>query len=183
MKTTTKISALIFALAMIACGEPSLEKYYVNNQEKDNFVVLNIPSSMFVNTDTVLSKKEKATLKSIEKANILVYPLTEGANTSFEKEKTKLGEILKDEKYTLLMKMGSSGKQFRLMYLGEPGSIDELIVYGYSDEIGFGVARILGDDMDPEAMIELAKSLKNSDNLNFEGIKGLEAVFPQKESE
>lgn len=182
MKTTTKISVLIFSIMLIACSEPSLEKYYVDHQEKDNFIVMNIPSSMFVETGSELSKEEKATLEQVEKANILAFPVTKENKVVFEKEKAKVEKILKDEKYKLLIKMGTPDKQFRLMYLGDPNAIDEMIVYGSSDEAGFGVARILGDDMNPKAIIELVKSLGDK-NLNIEGMENLKAMFHEQKQD
>lgn len=182
MKTTTKISILIFSVMMIACGQPSLEKYYVDHQEKDNFIVMNIPSSMFMETDSKLSNEEKTTLKHVEKANILAFPLTKENKVTYEKEKAEVEEILKDEKYKLLMKIGGRDKQFKLMYLGDPNAIDEMIVYGSSDEAGFGVARILGDDMNPKAIIELVKSLGDK-NLNIEGIENLKAMFDEQKND
>lgn len=181
MKPTVKIASILSAFLLVACGGPSLEKYYVDNQEKDNFVVMNIPSSMLVGDVSELSEKEKETLQKVEKANVLAFPLNEENKAVFEKEKAELETILKDEKYKLLMKFGSSDQQFKLMYVGAPESIDEMIVYGASEEMGFGVARILGDDMDPSGMIKLMKSLKDKNvEVNIEGLEEIKKAFEKE---
>lgn len=168
---------------MVACGGPSLEKYYVNNQEKDNFIVVNVPANLFLENNAGLSTEEKATLQKVEKANVLVFLIKEGNEAVFKKEKATLENILKNEKYKLLMKFGSPERQFRLMYLGDADAIDEMIVYGSSSDMGFGVARILGDNMDPGKMIELMKSMQNKDNLNIGGIKALSSIFSNKKQD
>ena len=179
MKATTKLLFGIFSLSLIACNGPSLEKYYVDHQEQDDFVVLNIPTSTLIADKSELSAEEIETLESMEKANILVFPLTDENKTVFEKEKADLENILKSEKYKLLMKFGSSDQQFKLMYEGDPESIDEMIVFGSSDEMGFGVARILGKNMNPGALVKLAKSLDSS-SINVEEIQGLKNIFESK---
>ena len=169
------------AFLLIACGGPSLEKYYVENQENDNFVVLNIPADILISNDSALSEKEKASLESIEKANVLAFPLNAENKVVFEEEKTELEQILKNKKYKLLMKFGGSDQQFKLMYTGDSEAIDEMVVYGASKEMGFGVARILGDNMNPNGMIKLMKALKNSDaEINLEGIEAFGEIFEQK---
>lgn len=182
MKTLAKTFTALSVFLLMACGGPSLEKYYVENQEKDNFVVVNVPSDVLIGDASKLSKEEKTTLKKIEKANVLAFPVNEKNKATFKKEKAELEKILKDEEYKLLMKFGSPEKEFKLMYTGDPEAIDEIIVYGSSEEAGFGVARILGNDMDLGAMMKLVKSLKEKNvELNIEGIEGLQTMFEKEE--
>lgn len=179
MKPTTKILFAIFSISLIACNGPSLEKYYVENQDQKDFIVMSIPSSGLIADASTLSEKDRKTLNSIEKANILAFPVNNGNKTIYEKEKAELENILKDEKYKLLMKYGSEDGQFKLMYEGDPESIDEMIVFGSSDGTGFGVARILGNNMNPSDIMSLAKSLDSS-NIDLEGIKDLHKIFDSK---
>lgn len=181
MKSTTKILLGIFTFSLVACGGPSLEKYYVENQEKDNFIVMNIPSNILSGAASdKLSEKEKTALQRVEKANILAFPLTGENKATFEKEKDALENILNDDHYKLLMKFGSAGNEVRLMYLGDPESIDEMIVYGASDERGFGVARILGNDMNPGDILNILKSL-DEDQLDMEGLGDFKAMLHKKD--
>ncbi len=179
MNTTMKSLVAILFLSLIACDGPSLEKYYVNHENQDNFLVVNIPTSTLIGDTSKLSAEQVETLQSMKKANILVYPLNDKNKSAFEKEKADLENILKNENYKLLMKFGSSDKQFRLMYEGDPESIDEMVVFGSSDEMGFGVARILGKNMNPGEIMNLMKSL-DSTTINIDGMKKLKNIIRSK---
>ena len=49
------------------------------------------------------------------------------------------------------------------MYIGDDDAIDEVVVYGDIKNIGFGVVRILGNDMNPEQLASFASQLNSSD--------------------
>lgn len=179
MKNLTKVLMGTVAIALFSCNGPSLENYYVDNQEQDGFIVLNVPTSALISDTSQFSAEEKQTFQSIEKANILVFPAKKENKEILKKKQDELEKILKDEDYKLLMKFGSADQQFKLMYEGDPESIDEMIVYGSSDEMGFGVARILGNNMNPGAIMKLAKSL-DSTNINLDGMKNLKEIIHSK---
>ena len=180
-----KTIKILFAIAVLAglssCNDgKSLQKYYVENQEDSDFMALDVPTSMFTNSSS-LEAEQKATLETIKKINVLA--LQKAADPQkFEEEKLKLKEIFKDEKYQLLMKYGGGNRKAELYFTGEEDAIDELIVYGYDDEQGLGVARVLGENMNPENIMKLMKSLDKED-INAEGIKGLGDIFGHKDSE
>lgn len=181
MKTIKFIFAIAFFAALTSCNDgKSLQKYYVENQEDADFLALDVPTSMFANSSS-LEAEDKATLESIKKINVLALKKDENP-AKFEEEKIKLNEIFKDEKYQLLMKYGGGNRKAALYFTGEEDAIDELIVYGYDDEQGLGIARVLGEDMDPEKIMELMKSM-DKDNINVEGIKGLGEIFGSQASE
>lgn len=175
MKTIKFLFAVLVIAGLTSCNEgKSLQKYYVENQEDTDFLALDVPTSMFTNSSS-LEAEEKATLESIKKINVLALRKEEN-ETKFEEEKLKLNEIFQDEKYQLLMKYGGGNRKAALYFTGEEDAIDELIVYGYDDEQGLGVARVLGEDMDPEKIMNLMKSL-DKENINMEGIKDLGNIF------
>ncbi|HKJ48829.1 MAG TPA: DUF4252 domain-containing protein, partial [Christiangramia sp.] len=171
MKTIKILLGALLIAGIASCdNDKSLQKYYVENQEDTDFLALDVPTSMFTNSGS-LEAEEKATLESIKKINVLALK-KEDNPAKFEEEKVKLDEIFKDEKYQLLMKYGGGNRKAALYFTGEDDAIDELIVYGYDDEQGLGVARVLGDDMDPEKIMKMMKSL-DKDNIDVDGIKGL----------
>ena len=53
-------------------------------------------------------------------------------------------------------------------YVGDDDSADEFILFGSNPETGFGIVRILGNDMKPEEMISLVDAMKNT---NFDQSK------------
>ncbi|AVR46653.1 DUF4252 domain-containing protein [Christiangramia fulva] len=175
MKNINILLVLLFVGVLISCeNEKSLQKFYVENQEDSDFLALDIPTSMFANMDS-LDEEQKSTLNSVKKINLLALK----ANTDhekFEEEKAQLNDIFKDEKYQLLMKYGGGNKKAALYFTGEEDAIDELIVYGYDDEKGLGVARVLGENMDPEKIMKFMKSLDGND-INIEGIKNIGEII------
>ncbi|MDR5590074.1 DUF4252 domain-containing protein [Christiangramia sp. SM2212] len=175
MKSIKLLFTVAFAALLMSCNnDQSLQKYYVENQEDTDFLALDIPTSMFTNSES-LEAEQKATLESIKKINVLALKKEENPE-KFEEEKVKLSEIFKDEKYQLLMKYGGGNRKAELYFTGEEDAIDELIVYGYDDEQGLGVARVLGENMNPQKIMQLMKSLEK-DNIDVEGLKGLGKIF------
>src|SRR5690554_3358587 len=142
---------LFINLIFFSCNnEPSLQEYYVESQSKDDFVILDIPSAIFLGADSRLDEPTKKKLRSIEKANILAFPKNEKTDSIFGEEKNKVERIFKNEDYKLLMEFSHSDNRVKVMYVGETNSIDEMIFYGASEDYGFAVARILGNDMNPK---------------------------------
>lgn len=181
MKSIKLLFAIAFTTVLISCeNDKSLQKYYVENQEDTDFLALDIPTSMFTNSES-LEAEEKATLESIKKINVLALKKEENPE-KFEEEKVKLSEIFKDEKYQLLMKYGGGNRKAELYFTGKEDAIDELIVYGYDDEQGLGVARVLGKDMNPQKIMQLMKSL-DGNNIDVEGLKGLGQIFGDSSKE
>lgn len=175
MKSIKILGLALAATAFVSCAsEPSLQEYYVENQQDNKFIAVDVPTSMFTNAEE-LDENQKATLKSVKKINLLALPVKENKE-EYEAEKTKLSSILKDEKYQLLMKYGSNNRKAEIYFTGDEDAIDEIIVYGYDDAKGVGVARVLGEDMNPQKLMELMKSLQKGD-VDVEGLKGITGMF------
>ncbi|MDX1543008.1 MAG: DUF4252 domain-containing protein [Christiangramia sp.] len=175
MKTFKVLFAFIFIAILSSCDDgKSLQKYYVDNQEDTDFLALDVPPGMFANLES-LDEEQRTTMQSIKKINVLALRADQHPE-KFEEEKVKLNEIFQDERYQLLMKVGGSDGKAEMYFTGEEDAIDELIIYGYKDEKGLGIARVLGEDMNPEKIMKLMKSL-NEEDINVEGIKGLSGIF------
>jgi len=167
-------ATLLTAVLMSCNNEQSLQKYYVDNQEDKDFLALDVPTSMFTNSES-LEAEEKETLESIKKINVLALKKEENP-AKFEEEKVKLDEIFKNEKYQLLMKYGGGTRKAELYFTGDDDAIDELIVYGYDDEQGLGVARVLGENMNPQKIMELMKSL-DGNSIDVKGLQDIGKIF------
>ena len=175
MTKLKSILVVVTALMLFSCNdEKSLQKYYVENQEDSDFLALDVPTSMFTNAES-LAPEQKETLESIKKINVLAMK-AEDNPTRFAEEKEKLDEIFTDEKYQLLMKYGGGDRKAALYFTGDDDAIEELIVYGYDNEKGLGVARILGDDMNPAKIAEMLKNF-DGNNINVSGIKNIAGIF------
>lgn len=165
-----------------ACeDQESLQQYFVNNQSSTGFIALDIPASMFAKVEH-LNEEQRNTLNTIKKVNFLAIPANENNQELMEAEKTKLSDILKNEKYQLLIKYGGNGNRMELYYTGSEEAVDEMIVYGYGETKGMGIARLLGNKMKPGEILSLIKSLETGD-LELEGLKGITGIFLDKAPE
>ncbi|MDT0686696.1 DUF4252 domain-containing protein [Autumnicola psychrophila] len=177
MKILKITSFLAVVLTFFSCNnEPTLQEYYVANQSDKEFLAIDLPVSMFANSEA-LNEDQRVTLETVKKVNILAYPIKEG-NEKFTTEKSELEEILKDEDYQLLIKYGSGERGAEVYFTGDEEAIDEFIVFGYDNSKGMGVARVLGEDMNPASLLKLLKSMEEG-NLNLDALGGLGDVFGQ----
>ncbi|MBI6118982.1 DUF4252 domain-containing protein [Salegentibacter maritimus] len=175
MKVIKILSLALAATAFVSCAnEASLQEYYVENQQDNKFIAVDIPTSMFTNTEE-LDETQKETLETVKKINVLALPVKD-SKEEYEIEKARLAEILKDEKYQLLMRYGSNTRKAEIYFTGNEDAIDEIIVYGYDDTKGVGVARVLGEDMNPQKLMEFMKSLDKGD-IDVAGLKGISGML------
>ena len=175
MKVIKILSLALAATAFVSCAnETSLQEYYVENQQDNKFIAVDIPTSMFTNTEE-LDETQKETLETVKKINVLALPVKD-SKEEYEIEKARLAEILKDEKYQLLMRYGSNTRKAEIYFTGNEDAIDEIIVYGYDDTKGVGVARVLGEDMNPQKLMEFMKSLDKGD-IDVAGLKGISGML------
>ena len=181
MKKITKILLLLSFLLLVitSCkNEKSLQGYLVESQEKTGFITVDIPTSFLQLKSDDVSEDVKATLKSIRKVNVVALPI-KGNEAAYEVEKATLKDLFKDNKeYKSLMSMKAKGMHVNLYYTGDTDSVDEVIAFGYGKEAGVGVARLLGDNMNPAKIIEMMNSIKiDGDNVNLEQFS---AIFKGK---
>lgn len=168
---------VLLSLGFVSCeNETSLQEFYVENQNDNQYIAFDIPASLLTGDNSNLNAEQKATLETIRKVNILGFPKKEENKEIFQQEQEKLTKILKSDKYNLLMRYGGGNRKAELYYLGEEDAIDELIVFGADDDKGFGIARVTGNDMNPEDIIRLFKSLEKGE-LNIDGLPNLGAMF------
>ena len=81
----------------------------------------------------------------------------------FQKEKANVNSILKNGKFTELMKMNTSYGKASVRYLGDDEAIDEVVIYGDSDDKGFMLVRVLGKNMNPAKLVQFMKAVEKSD--------------------
>lgn len=176
MKALKNLYLLFLAIAVTSCdNNQSLQEYYVNNQQNKNFVAVDIPASLLAGTES-LTEEQRQVLKTVKKINLLAIPKKNENLETIAAEKQKIASILKDEKYQLLMRFGSGETRMELYFTGKEEAIDEIIVYGFNDNRGLGIARILGNDMNPGEIMGLMESLK-AENLNLDGLQSVTSMF------
>ena len=107
---------------------------------------------------------------------MLAFKANEQNQAQFDTERSKLNEILKDEKYQQLMKFGSGKEGAAVYFVGKEDAIDEFVLYGNKKDSGFAVIRILGENMNPEDFMVMLKAIQNSD-IDMEQLKPLEGIL------
>lgn len=141
----------------------SLQAYYVDKQESNNFIALDLPASL-INLNEDVSEETKETISSIKKLNILAFKLNDSNKNEYESEYKEVKEILKSDKYSELVRVNHKNAKIILKYQGDDDTVDEFILFASDDEKGFALARILGNNMDPEKIMKLIKNLDEFDS-------------------
>jgi len=166
-KFSTILFIYILTLVFTSCKKESLQSYLVESQEKEGFITLDIPTSFLQLKSEDVSDDVKQTLQSIRKINLVGLPI-KGHESDYKIEKAKIKSILKNsKKYKNLMRISNEGIKLNVYYTGDKDAIDEVIAFGYTNKIGVGVVRILGDNMNPSKIIEMMKNIKLDDNNLF----------------
>ncbi|MBP2832959.1 DUF4252 domain-containing protein [Aquimarina sp. U1-2] len=161
MKIIFKILGTLSMFLCFSCNtSTSLQQYFVDHQGDEDFIAVDVPSSLLDKEKMTLNAEEKEALESIKKVNFLALPLTEKKKERYEAESNAINTILSAEKYETLMKFGSNGTNVVLKYTGDEDDIDEVIVFATDKKKGLALVRILGDNMRPEKMAQLARSVE-----------------------
>lgn len=176
MKRILSLLIIVSTFFSSCNDEPSLQKYFVEKTENKNFIALDLSPNM-LNVDSLkLTVDENNALKSFEKVNILAFKLNDKNKGEFETERSKVKEILQEEKYQQLMKFGSGKDGASVSFVGDTEHIDEFVFYANKKENGFAVVRVMGKDMNPTGIMTLMSVLKNA-NVDIEQLKPLQQMF------
>lgn len=141
-------------------NEKSLQSYLVDTSGKEGFYTGDLPVGSVLSAKADVSEDVKKTIKSIKKINVAFLPKTAENTAAYELEKGKLKTIFADNNtYKSLMSMKAKGMNVKVFYSGDTDSIDEVIAFGYGDKAGVGVARLLGENMNPAQIIQMLNSV------------------------
>lgn len=177
MKAGVFTSVLLALTVLISCNsEPTLQKYFVENTEKKDFIAVDLSSDVLNLEKTKLSAAQNEALNSFNKMNILAFKATDKNQAEFEAERKKVTEILKNPKYQELMKVGSGKEGASISYVGTDENITEFVVFANKKENGFAVVRVLGNDMNPNNIMSLLSVLKES-KIDMEQLKPLQQLL------
>ncbi len=175
MKLSVIVAALLSFLLLSCNGEPTLQKYFVENSEKKGFIALDISPSILNIDKTKLTAEQKTALASFDKMNIITFQ-SDGKNSAqYDTESKKVTAILKNKMYQELMKVGSGKDGASISYVGDENDIDEFVLFAKRKENGFAVVRILGNDMNPNNIMNMLSLLKNA-NVDMEQLKPLQGL-------
>ena len=159
----TYLTAILVSLFLWSCNsEPSLQKYFVDNSEKKDFVALDISSSIINIDKTKLTTEQKTALESFDKMNVLAYKLNKNNQAQYDIESQKVTQILKGKEYQELLKIGSGKDGASVSFVGDENHIDEFVLFAKKKENGFAVVRILGNNMNPNNIMSMLSLIKST---------------------
>jgi len=177
MKTFLQVSMVAFTAAIltVACDtKPSLQKYYVDSKENNAFISVDLPANIIELKDENVSEGVKNTLKTIKKVNFLALQIDENNQEMFDAEKEKVNEILKNPDYKQLMRIKTADGNVTVNYLGTEDAIDEMIIFGSDSKRGFALVRVLGENMNPADIMNMAQEIKlDGDSQQLKQLGGL----------
>lgn len=180
MKLVLFIIGLFSSLVFVSCNsEPTLQKYFVENSEKKDFIALDISSNILNVDKTKLTVVQKEALQSFDKINVLAFKLDDNNKTQFEAERAKVKLILKDSIYQPLMRFGSGKDGASVSYIETDGKINEFVFFANKKDAGFAVVRVLGKDMNPTNIMNMVSVLKES-KVDLDQLKPLQELIKKK---
>ncbi|RPD97984.1 DUF4252 domain-containing protein [Aureibaculum marinum] len=176
MKTITKFFAIaiVMLLAVSCASTPSLQKYYIDNQDDENFISLDLPASLVTLKENASPEAKKA-LESIKKLNVLAFVKNNANEAQYALENKKVNTIIKADKYIELIRVKNKGRNFVIKYEGSESdtSLNELVVYANDKSKGFALIRVLGDNMEPGKILKMVNEIGDIDGDSFKELKDL----------
>lgn len=140
-------------------NEKSLQQFIIEQQERNNIISFDIPSSLLSLNENMQAPEDIETLKSIKKASILAFKIADFDKETYLSDKKRFKTILKQKKYAELMRFGNASNGARIHMIGDEDAVDEFIVYANDDKLGWLLVRVLGKNMKPEDIMSMAQKL------------------------
>lgn len=176
MRVTFYIAILV-SLVLSGCNsEPTLQKYFVENSGKKDFIQVDLSSSLINKDKMKLTPEQKTALASFDKMNIIAFKADAANEAQYDAESQKVTQILKNKDYQQLMKVGSGKDAATVSFVGDEDHINEFVLFAKKKENGFAVVRILGNDMNPNNIMNMISLLKSS-NMNLDALKPLQGLI------
>lgn len=166
---------VVFTVTLISCNNTaSLQKYFVDSQQNEEFIAIDLPASILKLKDVEVSEDVKNTLNTIKKINFLALQVNETNKDFYTSEKDKVKKILKNPNYKQLMRFTHNLGNVSVSFLGEDEAIDEVIIFGSDDQKGFAIIRVTGENMNPTDILKISQEIKlDGDSNEFKQLEGL----------
>jgi hypothetical protein len=164
-------------MAVSCSSDTSLQKFIVEKQEREDIISFDLSSKMLSLKDTAHSIENAEILNTIKKANIIAYKIDTLNRDVYNNDKEQLTNILKNKKYSELMRTGKGSNVVRVYTIGNEEALDEVIVYLNDKTKGWALVRVIGDDMQPDKIMQLIDDVKLNDPKQLEMIAN---IFKEK---
>lgn len=154
----------LITISFTSCKkEASIQTYFVEHQELPNFTFIDVSPKMIALSTVEFTEEQKDTYNSLEKINFLGYRIKDEDLTAYNNELTNIQNVFKNRNYYELMSFSTNGIKFRINAEGTQDVVNEVLVLASTEDKGFGVVRLLGDNMKPESIIKLIRKLQKAD--------------------
>lgn len=166
----------VLLLVITACNSSqSLQEYLVEKRDSGEFISIDLPKSLFKFDSLELNNQQQQALASIEKVNVLALKYDETRKDFYQQEKATIQQILKSEQYNELARFKWDKINLVLTYEGNDEAVDEMILFGSDNSKGLVILRLLGKNMQPAQMTQLAMALDgvDEDSAAFGNLKSL----------
>lgn len=176
MKIYSYLLLILTTFTMISCKEKSLQKYLVEKQDDTRFAKVDIAPGVMDGISKNLKEEDQEVLNRVKKINFLAFQISKNDFESYEQEKEVVLNILKQEKYKDLTRIHSNRWNLRFYYTGTETAIDELIVFASDDDSGFAIARLLGNKMHPNDLMQIIHTAERGD-MDTSALEGVFELF------
>lgn len=167
----TIVTLCLCAIVLTSCQTNSLQSYLVDHKSDENFMSVDFSLRTFVDNFDEMDQEQKDVFEDINKINFLAFKKNGSNNDQFSKKRKELLDILSNE-FTegQLMSMNVDGNQMQMYADNIDSTVKEIVIFASNNDKGFLVARLLGDDLNPENFMKMAKM---SGDMDFDSLSGL----------
>jgi hypothetical protein len=165
------LSICLFAMLLTSCQTNSLQSYLVDHKSDENFISVDFSLRTFVDNFDELDPEQKEVFEDVNKVNLLAFKKNGSNSDAYQTKSQELIDILSTEfKEGELMSLNMDGNQMKMYADDLESTVKEIIVYASNKDKGFIVARLLGDDLNPENFMKMAKM---SGEMDFDSLSGI----------
>ncbi len=176
MKKLFTLAIICISLVFTSCKkEESLQSYLIKSEENTDYMRFDFSTSMLSPYFETTDEEDQKTFETVKKVNIAFLPVNKATEEQFGSERKRLKGIMKNTDYKSLIRVNDKRGKATIYYAGEADAIDEIVAVVYAKDFGFGVARILGDNMNPEKIISMIQKVNNKDK--EEGLEKIKDMF------
>lgn len=162
------LSICLCAIVLVSCQSNSLQSFMVDHKSDDNFISVDFSLKTFVDNFDSMPEDQKELFEDINKVNFLAFRKNENNSNSHNVKKEELLGILSSEfEGNQLMSVNAEEGLIK-MYADEiEDKAQEIIIFASSDDKGFLVFRLLGNDLNPS---NFYKMMTMSDQMDFDSL-------------
>ena len=151
--------AIMASLIFSCTNNLSLQQFIIEQKEKQDVISFNLSSSLLTAADNLQSEADIETLNSLKKINVLAYQINDSSDTRYTDEIKHIKAVFTQDKYAELIRYGKGTQGAKVYLVGDDDQIDEIVVFANDQELGWLLVRILGNDMQPEKIMQLMQKI------------------------